>query len=266
VNLTRLPLAADGSIRRAVAAGCALFTGCEFAAVHGQLTATTADAEEALVVVLSGTFDLQAGPSHWGQRGARSEPRAGRPLGVFLPPRTPLSASHGDGELLLVRARQALLAPPATGRQALSQKPLLPLAGSGKAFDPAAGEWLPAETFPTAPELIPPRRAERRELAGVTIERIFPPAYKAATLSLDEVVLLPQATLALAQLQVPAGCRELLLAIRGAGVALHLVDADGAARREVIDGDAVFAGTLPADLSLQAGPGGGYAVFSWAGK
>ena len=112
----------------------------------------------------------------------------------FLPPKTTFAATNGAGEILSVAARQPEQ-PPLTGDEALQQKPLLPLAGSGKSFDPASGQWQPTETFATSAEHLTPRRIEHLALDGVTVERVFAADYKAATLTVDEAVLQPGKTL-----------------------------------------------------------------------
>ena len=116
-------------------------------------------AHETAVILLRGTFDLMAGTTSWPARGARQSELAGRPMAVFLPPETSFRVGGGapDGEILMISARQPEVEE-VVGKEALSHKPLLPLAGSGKAFDPATGEWKPEETFATAAESLPPRR------------------------------------------------------------------------------------------------------------
>jgi hypothetical protein len=160
------------------------------ARADGSWKTLTGEQEETLLVILGGTFDLQAGGSTWLGRGLRASPFVGRPCGVYLPPRTGLRAQGGPGELLLC----AVLRPPDAAaetdpRAALSQSPLLPLAGSGKAFNPATGRWEEEERFPSAPEAVLPRRIERIRAGDVAVERIFPFAYKALAACLDEVSL-----------------------------------------------------------------------------
>lgn len=262
-GLTPLPMVRTVGGLSAAATAAKWLTGCDLANVVGQGELATGAGEEGLVVLLSGTFDLQAGPSHWGQRGARTEPTQGRPIGIFLPPSTRLTASGGDGALLLVRARQPIAnETPASGRAAFSQKPLLPLAGSGKAFDPMAGEWRPAETFPTAAEILPPRRIERCELPGLVVERVFGADYKAATLCLDEVVIQPGVTFDPRALPVPPHASELLLVVRGIGAKVTI----GAASFTLGDDFAAFVGDAAAPFRVQAGTQPCYAVVAWAGK
>jgi KduI/IolB family len=216
-QFTAVPLQTHAQGRSARLPECRHFTAFTLLDSHDTVAVTT-NAEESGVVVLAGTFDLQGGPTHWGNRGARAAPAAGRPVAIFLPPHTPFEA-RGRGELLLVSARQPEQAP-VTGRQALSQKPLLPLAGSGKAFDPRSGEWLPAETFPTAAELLAPRRMQHLELGTANIERVFGPAYKATTLCLDEAVINPGGILTVRELPDLPASDELLVYVRTPGTAL----------------------------------------------
>lgn len=175
-------------------------------------------AHETAVILLRGTFDLMAGTTSWPARGARTSEYSGRPMAVFLPPNTPFRVGGGapDGEILMVSARQPVVAE-VTGKEALSRKPLLPMAGSGKAFDPATGEWKPAETFATAAESLPPRRFEQLKVGDVVIERIFGEAYKAATISLDEAVIPPGVTLRLADIPSMPSCDEVLVFVRTEG-------------------------------------------------
>ena len=169
---------------------------------------------EVLVVLLGGTFDLVGGSTAWPARGARRDPFGGRPMAVFLPPNTPFRVGNGHGAILLVAARQPSGRDEATGRGLLAQKPLLPLAGSGKAFDPNSGEWRPAETFPTAPESLPLRRFERIPIGEVVLERVFAPDYKAATLALDELVLPAGGSLRLADVPGHQHADELVVFVR----------------------------------------------------
>lgn len=174
-------------------------------------------AHETAVILLRGTFDLMAGETTWPARGARTTEYAGRPMAVFLPPGTSFRVrGTPDGEILMVAARQPVVEE-VVGREALSRKPLLPMAGSGKSFDPATGEWKPAEAFATAAESLPPRRFERLQVKDVAIERIFAEGYKAATISLDEAVLPPGASLDLADIPSMPSCDEVLLFVRTEG-------------------------------------------------
>lgn len=218
----------------------------------------TADHETA-AVLLAGTFDLLAGPpagdrTSWPARGARQTPFAGRPMAVFLPPESAFEARNGtaDGEILLFGAtQQPTDEAPKEGRAALSQSPLLPLAGSGKSFDPNSGEWMPAETFPTSAESLPPRRMRRRPIGEVEVERVFTSDYKAATLTVDEAVLQPGQQLAIAAIDDRPAHRELVVFCRDeAGDRAHFVRTpDGAT-----------------DLVLQATAGPLYVAIAYAGK
>jgi hypothetical protein len=226
---------------------------------------TTGDHETA-VILLGGTFDLVGGGTAWPARGARPDPWRGRPMAVFLPPRTRFQVGHGSGELLLVSARQPVPeTPAATGRATLAEKPLLPLAGSGKSFDPNSGEWKPAETFPTAPESLPPRRLLRIPVGSATIERVFAPDYKAATLSVDEVVVPAGSTLALGAIPGRPRCTEVVLFVRAAAGAATVQHAGGSTQGP---GDLVLrlAGTGD-DAHIHASPEGpAYVVVAYAGK
>jgi len=175
-------------------------------------------AHETAVILLRGTFDLMAGTTSWPARGARQSEFAGRAMAVFLPPATPFRVGGGppDGEILMISARQPVVDEVA-GKAVLSHKPLLPLAGSDKSFDPSTGEWKPAETFATAAESLPPRRFERLQVGEVAIERIFAEGYKAATISLDEAVIGPHASLCLADVPSRPSCDEMLLFVRSEG-------------------------------------------------
>ncbi|MFY9344200.1 MAG: hypothetical protein WAT39_17040, partial [Planctomycetota bacterium] len=148
----------------------------------------------------------------------------------------------------------------ATGREALAAKPLLPLAGSGKAFDPVRGEWLPAEAFPTSPESLPPRRFERIAVGACTVERVFAPDYKAATLSIDEVVVPAGATLRLADVPGRPRCDEVLLFVRTSATAQ--VGADE------VRGDAAFLSPGAGDAtSIRAATDAPvYVAIAYAGK
>lgn len=224
-------------------------------------TIVTGEVETA-VILLSGTFDLAAGGNAWPARGARRTPFEGRPMAVYLPPKSEFRASGGDGELLLIGARQPAGRPVAEGREALSQSPLLPLAGSGKSFDPATGEWLPAEAFPTSPESLPPRRMQRLTAGDVAVERVFVVDYKAATLTVDEFVLQPGQTLGLDAVPERPAHTELFVFVRTEGSA-----ALGCGT--AVAGDAAFALATPdarSDFAVTADAGRAYVVFAYAGK
>ena len=221
-------------------------------------------AYETAVVILHGTFDLSAGATAWQARGARKAPFEGRPMAVFLPPETEFRADNGDGELLLVGARQPDAAPAAEAREALSQSPLLPLAGSGKAFDPASGQWMPNETFPSAAESLPPRRMLRIAVGDVTVERVFAADYKAATLTVDEIVLQAGQSIALGDIPQRPPHRELLVFARSdSEVVVRGVDESCTLR-----GDAAFTLATGADttLSISAGTTPAYLLLAYAGK
>lgn len=145
--------------------------------------------EEAALLVLSGTHDFEAGGKTWPQRGVRTTPFQGRPIALFMPPRTPFSVHDGRGEALLIRAKLPIPTAPAQGIEELSRKPLLVLAGSGKAFDPATGAWRPEEQFQDSPEFLLPRHIQTVEQDGVKVERIFTQGYKSRVLGLAEAVL-----------------------------------------------------------------------------
>jgi hypothetical protein len=185
---------------------------------------------------------------------------AGRPLAVFLPPRAELAVDRGEGEILLVAARPQPR-PAASGRAALSQSPLLPLAGSGKAFDPASGEWRMSETFPTAAESLPPRRIERATVGGCTIERVFAADYKASTLTVDEAVVPPGAELRVGDLLLPPA-HECLLYLRAA----EPVTVAAGKEQLTVRGEACVLTGSPAPLELRATGAPAYAVLAYAGK
>ncbi len=219
---------------------------------------------ETAAILLAGTFDLVGGTSVWPARGARTEPFAGRPMVVFLPPHSEFRTSNGHGEILLLAARQPVAPAEPVGREALARKPLLPLAGSGKAFDPSSGEWKPAETFATAAESLPPRRFERLAVGACTVERLLGPDYKAATLCVDEVALTAGQTLDLGDIPARPPCDELLVFVRAEQ---HAVVGAGATARE-LHGDAVhvLAPTACAGFTLRALAGRVYAAIAYAGK
>ncbi len=223
----------------------------------------TGDVETA-VIVLAGTFDLVANDTVWPARGARTEPFAGRPMAVYLPPHTTFRVSNGSGRLLLVSARQPAAGPAPTGREALAKKPLLPLAGSGKAFDPTSGEWRPAETFPTAPESLPPRRFARLPVGGCTIERVFAADYKAATLCLDEVVLPAGVTLPLGEVPDRPPGDEVLLFVHSEGEAV--VGTDTRVTRPHGPGAFRLSPEQFAGLAVRAIDQRAYVAIAYAGK
>jgi hypothetical protein len=261
-----LPFSGDARLRVARVAGARWFEDFRLWRPSDTDDLTTGDVETA-VIVLSGTFDLAAGGTTWPARGARASPLAGRPMALFLPRQTRFHAARGSGELLLIAARQPEPGTAATGRDLLSQKPLLPLAGSGKAFDPTSGAWLPAETFPTSPESLPPRRFERLSAGASTVERIFGSDYKAATLCIDEVIVPTDCALRLADVPARPRAHEIALFVRCAGPA---VIEHGTDRAEV-NGDAVIvlpsaaAATTSGDATIRASAPV-YCVVAYAGK
>ncbi|HEX5054728.1 MAG TPA: 5-deoxy-glucuronate isomerase [Planctomycetota bacterium] len=258
------PWTGDERLRRAEWPGSRWFATVQLWRPVDPDTLTTADVETA-ALLLSGTFDLIGGETAWPARGARTSPFAGRPMAVFLPRNTRFRAQNGSGEILLVAARQPAVEEPPAGREGLSHKPLLPLAGSGKAFDPKTGEWLPAEMFPHSPESLPPRRMQRLQIGPVAVDRVLASDYKAATLSLDEAVVPAGATLRLADVPGRPRADELLVFARAPhGATCRVGDTTTAVRD-----DAVFCLPMPHDdatLCIEAGTGPVYAVLAYGGK
>lgn len=220
--MTAIPLTNDdaNTLRTATIDGARWFDQLQLwqPGQEGQLT--TGEHETA-VILLSGTFDLLAGGSNWPARGARKTPFQGRPMAVFLPPKTRFRVGNDeqDGEILMISARQPEAEPEPEGKEALSRKPLLPLAGSNKSFDPKTGEWMPAEAFPTSAESLPPRRFEKLKAGDLPVERVFGEGYKAATISLDETVVPAGAALALKDIPNHPSCDEVLVFVRPEGAA-----------------------------------------------
>ncbi|GDY01161.1 hypothetical protein LBMAG49_04900 [Planctomycetota bacterium] len=259
-KLTTTPLALHQGERTAALPACRFFEWLSVLAVDGTASVITG-AHESCAILLSGTFDLVGGGTTWPARGARSTPESGRPVAVFLPKQTNFVAANGQGEILRIGARQPQ-APVITGREALRMSPLLQMAGSGKAFDPTTGEWQPAETFPTAPESLPPRRIERVSIGACTVERVFAADYKAATLTVDEVQLPTGATFAPRELPLP-NATECLLYIRAIG---QLLIEAGDQQTTVTGEQAVLWSGAPSALKLSAIGGNAYVVFAYAGK
>ncbi len=202
--------------------------------------------EEAFALVLSGTHDLEANSGSWVSRGVRATPFDGRPVALYLPPKTRFRTSGGQGQLVVASVRRPTPppAPAAEATEAAAAKPLLPLAGSNKAFDSATGSWRPIESFPDSPEAILPRRIEQHTAGGCRAERVFPPAYKAFGLTLLEAVLEPGAALALpAYGEAPLS--EWAVVLRTEGTA-RVGDAE-------CDADAVLWGRDAATLTACAG-------------
>lgn len=270
MNAAALPFAGDDRLRRAQPAGTRWLDHVALWCPNDPDRLTTG-AHETAVILLGGTFDLVGGGTAWPARGARQDAFTGRPMAVFLPPHTTFQVSNGRGEILLLAARQPSGRDEPTGREALASKPLLPLAGSGKAFDPTKGEWMPAETFPSAPESLPPRRFVRLEVptsgragGNAVIERVFAPDYKAATLSVDEVVLQPGQSLALRDVPARPACDEVLLFVRTECEALVGTET----RISKLHGDGAFVLT-PAQFDEQqviAVDHRTYVVIAYAGK
>jgi hypothetical protein len=144
------------------------------------------------------------------------------------------------------------------------QSPLLQLAGSGKAFDPTTGEWRPAETFPTAAESLPPRRMQQLKVGACVVERVFASDYKAATLSVDEVVLPAGQSLAVADIPGRPRADEVLVFVRteGGATVAH------AGQKSDARGDAAFCMTIAGepDVSITAEGSPAYVVLAYAGK
>lgn len=217
-SLHPIPWTIDGPRLVARTAEGSILTSIARAVVADGITVLTGDGETCAIVV-TGTFDLRGGSTQWQSRGARSTPFAGRPVAVFLPPRTEFAAENGTGEILWIEAKKPE-APAATGREALRQSPLLQLSGSGKSFDPTRGEWMPAESFPTAAESLPPRRIAQAQCGAVRVERVFAADYKAETLVVDEAVIQDGQVLDLALLPLPASATEALVYVRCDGEAI----------------------------------------------
>jgi len=186
-------------------------------AVDDLFSCTIGDGDEALALVLSGTFDLFAGGSSWLQRGLRATVFAGRPCGVYLPPKVAFRSS-GRGELLLATGKRPPSGP-AAAKPDRAAMPLLPLAG-GKAFDSRSGTWELLERFPSSPEAVLPRAIETVTIGATRVERVFSYAFKAQTLCLDEAVVAEGDAVVLPRPLTPPGVRfgdELALFVRAPG-------------------------------------------------
>ena len=95
------------------------------------------------------------------------------------------------------------------------------------------------------------------------MERVFAADYKAATLTMDEVVLQADAVLRLGELALP-NAAECLIYARGEG-AVRVDTGDG--QSMTLAGEAVARWTSsPAALRLTAIDGAAYAILSYAGK
>lgn len=181
----------------------------EYFSIDGEYSSRTGDVEN-LLIVLDGTFDIVAGGGSWTARGIRTSPIDGKPVALFLPPRIGFGLSNGTGSVLLVSGIQPEQVEKAG--EASSKRPLLALAGSGKAFDPASGEWKREEDFPSSPEAVLPRRIETTTPAdGVTVRHVFPFGYKALCLGLDEIVLTAGCTTGVPEPEVPDYPEEIAL-------------------------------------------------------
>ncbi len=219
----------------------------ETIAIDGEFEQRTGEVET-LLVVLSGTFDMVAGGGSWPARGLRSSPFEGKPVALFLPPDTTLRLSEGSGEILLVSGVQPTQK--LEVGEATSRKPLLAMAGSGKAFDPKTGEWKNQEFFPSSPQALLPRHIAEDELPGAVRRRVFPTDFKSLCLSLDEIVLTAGANTGVPTLDLPDYPEEMILyhdAPGGLVVDGHDVfdrgwsDITAASRFTAIDADAYLA-------------------------
>ncbi len=73
------------------------FTRVLLLAVDGPtVEVATAAGEESGLLVLSGTHDLEAGAGSWISRGTRTTPFEGRPVALFLPPKTRFRAKSKE--------------------------------------------------------------------------------------------------------------------------------------------------------------------------
>ena len=250
MTLSLVPFAsADDRVRTSALAGWRWLSDCTIHVPLGNAVERPPRDEEQLLVVLSGTHDLAAGGGGWAGRGLRATPFDGRPCALYLPPRIGWSARGESGELLVFALRVPAAAPAADAR-----KPLLPLAGSGKAYDSGTGAWQRIEDLPSSPEAILPRRIAAETVGGVRVEHVFAPDYKAAVASLDEAVLAPGQRLALAP---PAHAGEVAIYFRSEGT---LRSPAGAHRGEGVLTGAATPATLAAEEGrtylaiLYAGP------------
>lgn len=259
--LSPLELRGVGGTRSARFGADSRFLALHLAAVESDFVHTSGDGESC-ALLLGGTFDLRGGATQWPNRGARATPFEGRPVAVFLPPRTEFAASSGRGEILVIEAKRPVVAR-TEGRAALHQSPLLPLSGSGKSFDPTRGEWLPAESFPTAAESLPPRRIAQVMLGDVRVERVFAADYKAEALCVDEFVVPAGRTADLGTLPLAPTADEALLFVRGnAGTR---VERDGESL--AVDGDVLLrVRGSPGRVRITSGNTAAYAVFATAPK
>jgi hypothetical protein len=232
--------------------------------VDGTEQGRTAAGEETLVLLLGGTFDLFARGSSWLQRGLRADAFGGRPCGLYLPPEVPYRFV-GNGEILLVAGKRPPEKPqtPADAKAARASMPLLPLAGSGKAYDARTGQWELLERFPSSPEGVLPRAIETLRVGDVKVERVFSFAFKALTLCLDECALAAGQRVVVPPPLTPPNTRygdELALFVRCVGTA-------DVRSREVTTctGDVVVPCAPGAPVEVTAGDASAYVVAVWAG-
>jgi hypothetical protein len=140
------------------------------------------------------------------------------------------------------------------------------MAGSGKAFDPTTGEWKLHEEFASSAQAILPRHIERSDAAGIAVERVFAPGYKARGLCVDELVIPDGRTFLVADLaDRPPRARELMVFVRPRAAA----ELRAGAQTVKCTADGVFLldlQTAGPDLALTASGGPCFAVLGWAGK
>ena len=264
-QLHTLPLPA-GDLRPVQ--GSRQFLGTRRFQVAGERIDQTMGDGEALLLVLSGTFDLQAGGSQWLQRGVRGDVFGGKACCVFLPAGCPYRASNGHGEILVVTARVPELQPETSQPDGLlSLSALLPIAGSGKAFDPTTGDWRRQEDFALAPEAILPRRIQTVDLGGLPADVLLPASYKAFALCAAEAVVPAGRTLQWPDWQREAGGRlrrwdhETLLFVRAEGEA-RVEHAGGAV---TVRGDGLVLAADVGPCAVTATGGRAYVAAFFAG-
>ena len=227
-----------------------------------ELAGRTPPGTENFLLVLGGTFDLFAGGGAWLQRGRRQDvfERAERPVGVFLPPNTPWSAKGGH-DLLVFSVRQPDEPKSPEPEEKAASKPLLQIAGSGKAFDSATQSWKPKEAFLSSPEAILPRRIERNApTEGVEVRTILAADYKTLGLALDEAVCDAGSTWTPAKPTIPSMSypAEWIGFVRSTGrVEIDGVVCDG--------GDHVVTGGAEAP-TVRAIDAPAYIALAWAGS
>jgi hypothetical protein len=231
--------------------------------VDGTHEARTPPGEETLAVLLAGTLDLFAGGSSWLQRGLRPDAFSGRPCGLYLPPAIGVRFV-GRGEILLASGKRPDEPPAAAAAKPdRASLPLLPLAGSGKAYDARTGTWELLERFPSSPEAVLPRGIETALVDGVAVQRVFSYAFKALALCLDECVLAPGQSLVPPRPQTPPGVthgEELAFFVRTEGEArVHGTEVYR------VTGDAVVPVGAPAAVRCEAVRGRTYLATIWGG-